>query len=39
MAKSPDHRANIVSDKFTETGVGIARSADGSTYVTQDFVR
>lgn len=36
---SPDHRANIVSDKFTETGVGIARSADGSTYVTQDFVR
>ncbi len=36
---SPAHRANIVSSKFTETGVGIARSADGDTYVTQDFVR
>jgi uncharacterized protein YkwD len=36
---SPDHRANIDSDLFTETGVGVARSADGSTYVTQDFVR
>ena len=36
---SPDHRANIDSDKFTETGVGVARSADGRTYVTQDFVR
>jgi uncharacterized protein YkwD len=37
--KSPEHLANIVSAKFTETGVGIAQSADGSTYVTQDFVR
>jgi len=36
--KSPEHLANIVSGKFTETGVGIAHSADGSTYVTQDFV-
>src|SRR5258707_2712220 len=36
--KSPEHRANIVSDKFTETGVGIAHSADRGTYVTQDFV-
>ena len=36
--KSPEHRANIVSDKFTETGIGIAHSADGGTYVTQDFV-
>src|SRR5580692_1946221 len=36
--KSPEHRANIVSDKFTETGVGISHSADGGTYVTQDFV-
>jgi uncharacterized protein YkwD len=36
--KSPEHLANIISDKFTETGVGIAQSADGSTYVTQDFV-
>jgi uncharacterized protein YkwD len=37
--KSPDHLANIVSGKFTETGVGIAQSADGATYVTQDFLR
>jgi uncharacterized protein YkwD len=37
-SRSPEHRANIVSGEFTETGVGIARSADGHTYVTQDFV-
>jgi uncharacterized protein YkwD len=37
--KSPEHRANIISGAFTETGVGIAQSADGNTYVTQDFVR
>jgi uncharacterized protein YkwD len=37
--KSPEHLANIVSGKFTETGVGVAQSADGATYVTQDFVR
>jgi uncharacterized protein YkwD len=36
--KSPEHLANIISGKFTETGVGIAQSADGSIYVTQDFV-
>jgi len=36
--KSPEHLANIISGKFTETGVGIAHSADGGTYVTQDFV-
>ncbi len=28
--KSPEHLANIVSGKFTETGVGIAQSADGT---------
>ena len=37
--RSPEHLANIVSSKFTETGVGIAQSADGATYVTQDFIR
>jgi len=36
---SPEHRANMLSADFVETGVGIARSSDGSTYVTQDFVR
>jgi uncharacterized protein YkwD len=36
---SPDHRANILSPEFTATGVGVARAADGTTYVTQDFVK
>ncbi|HEY6393972.1 MAG TPA: CAP domain-containing protein [Candidatus Binataceae bacterium] len=36
---SPEHRENMLSDKYTETGVGIARSSDGNTYVTQDFIR
>lgn len=35
---SPEHLANITSGQFTETGVGIAQSADGATYVTQDFI-
>jgi uncharacterized protein YkwD len=37
--KSPEHLANIISGEFTETGVGIAQSADGNTYITQDFLR
>jgi uncharacterized protein YkwD len=37
--KSPEHLANIISGRFTETGIGIAQSADGTTYVTQDFLR
>ena len=36
--KSPEHHANLVSDRFTETGIGIARSANGDTYVTEDFL-
>ncbi len=36
---SPGHRANILSPDFNATGVGVARAADGTTYVTQDFVR
>ncbi len=35
---SPEHRANMLSSAFTESGVGIARSSDGKTYLTQDFV-
>jgi uncharacterized protein YkwD len=35
---SPEHRANLLSPKFSATGIGVARSADGATYVTQDFV-
>ena len=34
-----EHRATMLSDKFTETGVGVAQSDDGKTYVTQDFIR
>ncbi|MFZ0657434.1 MAG: CAP domain-containing protein [Candidatus Binataceae bacterium] len=36
---SPEHRAAMLSDRFSETGVGVAHSADGTIYVTQDFVR
>src|SRR5215469_5330669 len=36
---SPGHRKNMLSPRFDETGVGMARAADGSAYVTQDFVR
>ncbi len=35
---SPEHRANLLSPKYSVTGIGIARSADGAVYVTQDFV-
>jgi len=37
--ESAEHRANMLSDDFAATGLGIARSADGSAYVTQDFIR
>jgi uncharacterized protein YkwD len=36
---SPGHRKNLLSPNFNQTGVGIARAADGSTYITQDFIR
>jgi uncharacterized protein YkwD len=36
---SPEHRANMLSADFSATGVGIARSLDGKSYVTQDFIR
>lgn len=34
---SPPHRANILSDKFDEIGIGIARAAGGQVYYTQVF--
>ncbi len=34
---SPGHRANIVNCRLVSIGVGIARSADGRLYWTQDF--
>ena len=35
--ESPEHKANILRDKFTEIGVGIARNAKGEVYYTQVF--
>lgn len=36
--KSVKHRANITNGMWTHTGLGIARSADGTFYFTQVFV-
>jgi len=36
---SPGHRKNILSEKFTEIGVGLAKDANGTTYWTQQFIR
>jgi len=36
---SPEHRAHMLSRDFALTGVGVARAADGTAYVTQDFVK
>jgi uncharacterized protein YkwD len=36
---SPEHRANMLSPDFAATGIGIARAADGTAYVTQDFAK
>jgi uncharacterized protein YkwD len=32
-----NHRSNILSSSFTHVGIGIARGADGSLYITQEF--
>ena len=34
-----EHRSNMLSRDFATTGVGIARGADGTAYVTEDFAR
>ena len=36
---STAHRANILSVRYTETGVGMARSKSGRTYTAQVFAR
>jgi uncharacterized protein YkwD len=38
MTSAP-HRANILSVRYTETGVGMARARSGRTYTTQVFGR
>ncbi|HZG51844.1 MAG TPA: CAP domain-containing protein [Pyrinomonadaceae bacterium] len=35
---SPKHRANLLREGFTHSGVGVARSADGRVFFTQVFV-
>lgn len=37
--RSPGHRANILSSRFTHIGVAAARTATGRTYGTQNFLR
>ncbi len=36
--KSPGHRQNILENRFNETGIGIAKSRDGTIYITQVFM-
>lgn len=36
---SSGHRANILSQSVTQTGVGVAKKADGTLYWTQMFMR
>jgi uncharacterized protein YkwD len=35
---SGGHRANILSPRYTQVGIGVARSADGMVWVTVDFL-
>ncbi|MDQ1469764.1 MAG: hypothetical protein QOJ99_1244 [Bryobacterales bacterium] len=35
---SPGHQENLLNPEFTQTGVGVAESADGTFFVTQIFV-
>jgi uncharacterized protein YkwD len=36
---SSEHRVNMLSPDFATTGIGIARAADSTAYVTQDFAK
>jgi uncharacterized protein YkwD len=33
-----NHRANILNANYTDVGIGIVQGANGSIYITQDFV-
>jgi uncharacterized protein YkwD len=37
--KSPGHRANILRPESTEIGIGVATSASGKQYYTQNFAK
>jgi uncharacterized protein YkwD len=36
---NPEERTNLLSGGFRTTGIGAARAADGSFYITQDLLR
>jgi uncharacterized protein YkwD len=38
-SKSPKHRDNMLSERFTEIGVGVARSKSGKVYFCEVFGR
>jgi uncharacterized protein YkwD len=35
---SPGHRANILSDEFEASAIGVFVAADGAVYLTQAFI-
>lgn len=35
----PNHRGNILDPNYNRVGIGIAKAADGSLYVTQEFAQ
>jgi uncharacterized YkwD family protein len=35
---SSGHRANILNSSYTEVGIGVVHSSDGSVYVVQEFI-
>ena len=37
--RSPTHRQNILDREWTDTGIGVYQTRDGTTYVTQVFVK
>jgi hypothetical protein len=39
LMSSPGHRANILGDKYTDLGLGIAANERGDYWVTEEFVR
>ncbi|MBM3474957.1 MAG: CAP domain-containing protein [Armatimonadetes bacterium] len=36
--RSPGHAANVLDGKLVESAIGVAQSADGTYFITQDFV-
>ena len=39
LQASPSHRQNMLSSKYTHTGIGTARAKDGTVYAVQLFLR